>query len=55
MAIPTTLADAPIGVALPPISGSHSKCPCKDGNLNSCAAARLLITGIMAAANEYYQ
>ena len=50
-AVPTTLADAPIGVALPPISVPMESVNASTDKSIPCVAARLLITGIIVAAN----
>ena len=51
VAIPTTFAEAPIGVALPPISVPIARAHARMEISIPCAAARLSITGIMVAAN----
>src|SRR4030043_1989625 len=50
IAVPTTLADAPIGVALPPISVPKANVHDNVGRLNEVVWARLLITGTIVAA-----
>jgi hypothetical protein len=50
IAVPTTLADAPIGVPLPPISVPKAKAQANGGKLNPVVFARLLITGTIVAA-----
>jgi hypothetical protein len=50
VAIPTTLADAPIGVALPPISVPIARVQERTDKSTPVVAARLLIMGIMVAA-----
>ena len=50
MEIPTTFAEAPIGVALPPISVPMARDQAKTGRAIPETADRLLITGIIVAA-----
>ena len=49
--IPTTFAEAPIGVALPPISVPIASAQESVSKSTPCSADKLLITGIMVAAN----
>ena len=51
VATPTTFAEAPIGVALPPISVPIARDHARMERSTPCVAARLLITGIIVAAN----
>ena len=49
MAVPTTLAEAPMGVPLPPMSVPRARAQASGGS-GIPAAARLRITGIIVAA-----
>lgn len=50
IAIPTTLAEAPIGVEFPPISVPSARVQAKTGKGIADSAERLAITGTMVAA-----